>query len=157
MYHVILTRSRSGGRAIDRMEALRRVQKACAASGAAYMRSEEGRRYFVTASDGTQVEVYDPPANSARVKRNWSILDTTFKLASISVAEFLLALCSEMRCVSFVSGPLDLDAPELPLHLARSSDLITEQDLLEFVEGYCRVPTPPDRPTQAPTTKTSNE
>ena len=158
MFHVVLTRSRSGGRAVDRMEALRRVQKACAASGAAFMRVEDGRRFFVATSDGTEVRVYDPPPNRGRVKQSWSVLDATFNRASISVADFLLALSTELNCLSLIAGTGDPAAPELPLTWPGSSDPISGQEVLTFVEEHCRVPTRPGPPTlAAPETSKTNE
>lgn len=144
MFHVIFIRSRSGTRAVDRMEAQRRVEKACTASDAFVTKVEDARRYFVDVSDGTHLQVYDPPANSAKGKRTESVLDTTFRAASLPVATFLLALAGEMRCASMVPGSRDLSVPELDLQPARSAEAVTAQDLLNYVELYGRVATPPD-------------
>ena len=144
MFHVILIRSRSGTRAVDRMEAQRRVEKACKASGAIVTKVEDARRYLIDASDGTHLQVYDPPASSAKGKRTESVLDTTFKVASLPVATFLLSLAGEMRCAFLVPGSRDLSVPELDLQPARSADPVSAQDLLDYVEQYGRVATPPD-------------
>lgn len=157
MFHVILTRSRSGTRAVDRLESNRRVQQACAASGAALTNVIDARRFFITASDGKHVQVYDPPAGSAKGKRTESILDTTFPVASLPIAEFLHALADTMRCASLTSGPRALTAPELDLQPPRSADPITAQDLLDYLEAYCAVPSAQDRRMPALDSKSSRE
>jgi hypothetical protein len=157
MYHVIFIRSRSGTRAVDRMEAQRRVEKACTASDAFVTKVEDARRYFIDASDGTRLQVYDPPPNSAKGKRTESVLETTFKTASLPVAAFLLTLAGEMRCAFLVPGSRDLSVPELDLQPARSAEAVTAQDLLDYVEQHGRVSAPPDRSIAPINSRNKNE
>lgn len=157
MFHVILIRSRSGMRAVDRMEAQRRVHKACAATGATVTKITEARRFSIDARDGTRMQVYDPPSSSAKGKRTESVLDTTFDVASLPVAELLQALAGEMRCASLVAGSSDIAVPELDLMPTRSAEPVSAQDFLDFIQQCGRVPARPSPAIPASVTKPSNE